>query len=262
MKNLKKFAFSILTIAFFTACSSDDDTVIIVEDITGNAKITFDAKVGSTDFALDTPFSIDGNSYQFDHLRYWVSNISLVNSDNETHSIQDSYFLLEETKAISVQDGAYTYPAKKRETIDLVALPSGSYTKIRFSVGVDETFNNNLSLQAGELSQLNGMTNISWMWHTSYIFSSLKGKNVATNGNILVETGLNANYRTVEITLPTALVVSSSTTGTLNINVDVAKILQNIDLAATPTVSASTPAAMTTVANNFKDNVFTVISVQ
>ncbi len=144
----------------------------------------------------------------------------------------------------------------------MVALPSGSYTKIRFSVGVDETFNNNLSLQAGELSQLNGMTNISWMWHTSYIFSSLKGKNVATNGNILVETGLNANYRTIEITLPTALVISSSTLGTLNINVDVAKILQNIDLVANPTVSASTPAAMTTVANNFKDNVFTVVSVQ
>ncbi len=262
MKNLKKIVLLILTITFFTACSSDDDAANTSEGLTGNAKLTFDAKVGSSDFALDTPFTINGNSYQFDHFRYWVSNISLVSSGNSVHTIQDSYFLLEETKAVAVQEGDFTYPAKKRETIDLTALPSGSYTKIRFSVGVDETFNNNLSLQAGELSQLNGMTNISWMWHTSYIFSSLKGKNVATNGNILVETGLNANYRTVEISLPTALVINSSQTGILNINVDVAKILQNIDLASTPTVSASTPTVMTSVADNFRDDVFSIISTQ
>lgn len=261
MKNLNKIALLLLTILSFQSCS-DDDTVPNVETGNGTAQITFDAKVGEVDFALDTPFLINNESYQFDHLRYWISNVSLVSANNTALPIQNSYYLIEETKAQSVQDGDFTYPAKKRETIDLQTIPAGSYTKIRFSVGVDETYNSNLSLQAGELSQLNGMTNISWMWHTSYIFSSLKGKNTTTNNPILVETGLNSNYRTVELVLPSALVINTSKSGAVTVNVNIAKILENIDLTATPTVSASTPAAMTNVANNFRDQVFTVSSVK
>ena len=48
----------------------------------------------------------------------------------------------------------------------------------------------------------------------------------------------------------------------LGLNVDVAKIVDGIDLAATPTVSASTPTVMTAVANNFRDKVFSVKSVE
>lgn len=266
MKNLKYSALALLSIAFLTSCSSDDDAVAPVilnpEEVNSAAQITFDAKIGTADFALDTPFTINSQSYQFDHLRYWVSNIEFVAADNHVHPIADSYFLLEETKAVDIQDGTFTYPAKKRETIDLTAVPSGTYTKIRFAIGVDAAHNDNMSLQAGELSQLNGMTNVSWMWHTSYIFSSLAGKKVSDNSAISIETGLNDNYRIVEIALPAAVEVKAGKTAKINLNVDVAKILQNIDLAATPTVSASTPEAMATVADNYKNNVITVTGIE
>jgi hypothetical protein len=256
MNTIKNIALTIISSTVFFSCSNDDDTNSN-NVVSNDASITFDARVGASDFALDTPFTINGATYQFDNLRYWVSNIELVNANNETTQLNDSYFLLEETKEVAVQEGDFTYPAKKRETINVAGLPTGKYTKIRFSVGVDALYNDNLSLQAGELSQLNGMTNISWMWHTSYIFSSLVGKNTASNQAVVVETGLNANYRTVEITLATPFEVKANQANALSLNVDVAKIIDGIDLVATPTVSASTPAVMSSVANNFRDKVFT-----
>lgn len=280
MKNFKNITFALIALIFLNSCSNDDADAQTVA-VNGTTQINFDAKLGAADFALSTPFTIAGQSIEFDAFRYWISDLKLVNAKNETYSVANSYFLMEETTEIKVQEGKYTYPAKKREAIDLTAVPSGSYTKIIFSVGIDATHNDNMSLQAGELSQLNGMTNVSWMWHTSYIFSALKGKNlsqlttveiprtmdspaipVGTPVAIAVETGLNANFRTVEITLPTALVVNNGKTAKLNLTVDLLQIIKDLDLVATPKVSAKTPELMTKVADNYKNNVFTVKSVE
>lgn len=260
MKNFKNISLALIALISLNSCSNDDDNNT---DLNGNTQINFDAKVGAADFALNTPFTINGQSLQFERLRYWISDVKLV-GEKQTYAVANSYFLLEETIAIKVQDGAYTYPAKKRESVDLTAVPSGTYTKLVFSIGVDAAHNDNMSLQAGELSQLNGMTNISWMWHTSYIFSALTGKNVtpATPVAISVETGLNTNYRTIEITLPTPLVVSNSKTAKLNLNVDVEKIVKDIDLVVNPKIAANKATLMTQVADNYKNNVFTVKSVE
>lgn len=282
MKNFKYITLALITLISLNSCSNDDDndnTTEIVANVSGNTQINFDAKVGTADFALNTPYTIAGQSLQFERLRYWISDVKLVNAKNENYSVANSYFLIEETTDIKVQEGKYTYPAKKRETIDLNAVPSGSYTKIIFSVGIDAAHNDNMSLQAGELSQLNGMTNVSWMWHTSYIFSALTGKNLsqltaeipatatkpavpAAPVAISVETGLNTNFRTVEITLPTALVVNNGKTAKLNLNVDLLQIIKDIDLVVNPKVSASKPELMTKVADNYKNSVFTVKSVE
>jgi hypothetical protein len=260
MKKFNNITLALITLISLNSCSSDD-----AEAFSGSAQaqINFDAKVGSADFALNTPFTISGQTYQFDHLRYWVSDLKLVSDKNETYSLTNSFYLIEETTEITVQD-KYKYAARKREAVDLDAVPAGSYTKVIFSIGVDAVHNDNMSIQDGELSQLNGMTNVSWMWHTSYIFSSLTGKNTTaqTPVAIAVETGLNTNYRTVEITLPRALIVKSGKAAKLNLNVDVEKIVKDIDLTANPKVSASKPELMTKVADNYKNNVFTVKSVE
>lgn len=263
MKNFKNITLALIALISLNSCSNDDADAQ-TEAVNGTTQINFDSKVGAADFALNTPFTISGQSYQFDHLRYWVSDLKLVSDKNETYALSNSFFLMEETTEIKVQEGKYTYPAQKREAIDLKDVPSGSYTKLIFSVGVDAVHNDNMSIQDGELSQLNGMTNISWMWHTSYIFSSLTGKHMtaAAPVAIAVETGLNVNYRTVEITLPTALVISAGKSSKLNLNVDVERIVKDIDLVTSPKISAKTPELMTKVADNYKNTVFTVKSVE
>ncbi|WP_374173743.1 MbnP family protein [Flavobacterium tructae] len=260
MKTFKNITIVLIILLTLNSCSSDEAQA---PDVNGNTQINFDSKIGTADFALNTPFTIAGQSYKFERLRYWVSDLKLVGDQNKTYSLTNSFFLMEETNEILVQD-KYKYAAAKRETIDLTNVPSGSYTKIIFSIGIDATHNDNMSIQNGELSQLNGMTNVSWMWHTSYIFSSLIGKNVTptTPVALSVETGLNTNYRTVEITLPTALVVSASKTAKLNLNVDVEKIVKDIDLVTNPKVSANKPELMAKVADNYKNNVFTFKSIE
>lgn len=259
MKALLKLTVIFSILISLVACSSDDSLDAIDASIEqpGSLDLTFNAMVDDEDFQLDKEYSIHGEQVSFNQLRYWISNVSLISESGERVEIPNSYFLLEETEAISVQDGAYQYPAKKRETISLENIPAGDYKEIEFSVGIDSTYNNNLSLQAGELSQLNGMTNISWMWHTSYIFSSLKGTNLGDESNLILETGLNSSYRKVIVALPETLTLNSSKEGFINLKVNIPSILDGVNLGETPMVGASTPEAMELMANNFQDKVFT-----
>ncbi len=249
---MKQIFFPLLAAAFvLSGCKNDE---VKADRLPGQLNLSFDARVNDADFALNTDFRIGSATYRFDRLRYWVSNVALVDDEGQEYRVPGSYYLIEETSPVPVQDGAFVYPAKKREEVSIQQLPAGTYRKIKFSIGVDPKYNDNLSLQAGELSQLNGMTNISWMWHTSYIFTSVGGTlTEATAGKkISAETGLNTNYRSVEFDLPDPLSISSGNTGaSVAFRLDVAKILEGLDLNATPTIGAGQAAAMSQLAGNY-----------
>lgn len=251
MKPVSFFAAIALSL-LISSCSKD--TIVNVGD--GKLSLQFDAKIGSADFSLNSAHTIGSRTYEFSHFRYWVSNLVLVKSDGSEYAVPDAYYLLEETNPVPVQDGSYTYPARKRETVSLSAVPMAEYKAIRFHIGVDATHNDNLSIQGGELSQLNGMTNVSWMWHTSYIFTSLQGKVTegATSKSFVAETGLNENYKEVSIELSEPVKVSSSKDWTIQLNVDVAKLIDGIDLIANPTIGASQASLMSQMATNFASN--------
>ncbi|MEJ2881441.1 MbnP family protein [Pedobacter sp. GR22-6] len=255
-----------LIILLSSSCSKDDDQIVQNEG-DGRTTITFDATFGSQDFVLNKDFTSGTKSFNFTKFRYWISGVTLVNSKGEEYKVPNSYFLLEETSELPVQEGAFTYPATKRESIELKNIPFGDYKTIKFSVGVDSKYNDNLSLQAGELSQLNGMTNISWMWMTSYIFTSIGGKvsegsgATLTTKSIRVETGLNANYKSVSLDLPSAVQISSSKETKIVLKADVEKAIDGVDIVNNPIVGASKAAIMTSVATNYSTKVFTVSSV-
>lgn len=256
-----------LSALLFTSCSKDNDTVLVETD--GKATVSFDAVFGSQDFALNKNFTLGTNTLNFNKLRYWVSNVVLVNSKNEEYKVPSSYYLIEETGAINLTGvnndlPTTVYPATKREDVVLKEIPVGDYKSIKFSIGVEQKYNDNLSLQTGELSQLNGMTNVSWMWLTSYIYSSLVGtvSNGSTSKTLKVETGLNANYKTVTLDFPAAVRISSSKATTIVLNADISKSLDGLDVYTTNTVGGSQATAMSTVASNYAAKVFSVKSVK
>ena len=246
----------------FSACSKDADQVIDLETA-GKATLTFDAAFGTQDFALNKDFTSGTKTLNFNKFRYWVSNVVLVNSKGEEYKVPSSYFLMEETSTLAIQDGTFTYPASKRESINLKDIPAGDYKTIKFSIGVDSKFNDNLSLQTGELSQLNGMTNVSWMWLTSYIFTSVGGKvtEAGVAKNLLVETGLNANYKSVALELPSTVHISSAKESKIVLKADVEQSIAGVDVLANPIVGASKASIMTAVATNYSTKVFSVVSV-
>ncbi|WP_199141644.1 MbnP family protein [Pedobacter sp. ASV12] len=258
----KQLTIIALAALLFASCDKKNDTVT-PEETSGKATITFDAVVGASDFALNKDFTVGTKTWNFSQLRYWVSNVVLVKASGEEVAVPNSYYLIEENVAVPTNSD-FVYPANKRETVTIGDIPTGDYKSIKFSVGVPEKYNNNLSLQAGELSQLNGMTNISWMWATSYIFSSLKGsvKEGTVSKAIAVETGLNANFKTVSLSLPATLHIGSNKATSILLNADVTKITDGVDIMATPSVGASQATVMSAVATNYSSKVFTVKSAQ
>ncbi len=259
---MKKFlSLTALAAVLLTSCAKNNDNIEPAET-EGKATLTFDAVVGASDFALNKDFTANGKTWNFTQVRYWVSNVTLVKASGEEYTVPNSIYLIEENNETGT-NSTFNYPANKRESVSLTNIPAGDYKGIKFSVGVGQKYNDNLSLQAGELSQLNGMTNVSWMWATSYIFSSLKGK-VTEGANtkaIAVETGLNANYKSLSLSFPSNVKISSSKPATILLNADVAKVTDGVDIMVTPTIGGSTATVMTTVANNYSTKVFSVKSV-
>ncbi|ALL07277.1 hypothetical protein AQ505_18365 [Pedobacter sp. PACM 27299] len=251
----------------FSACSKDKDPINAVET-NGKTTLSFDARFGNQDFALNTDFTAEGKTFNFNKFRYWISNVVLVNTNGEEFKVPGSYYLLEETGTITLTGvnndlPTTVYPATKREEVVLKDLKAGDYKTLKFAVGVDPKYNDNLSLLAGELSPLNGMTNVSWMWLTSYIFTSATGKVTegANSKTLKIETGLNANYKTVVLDLPQTLKVSGEKSSGVSLNVDLAKAFDGIDVMTTPVVGAAQASAMAAVATNYSNKVFTVKAV-
>ncbi|MCF2443357.1 hypothetical protein L0657_05265 [Dyadobacter sp. CY345] len=244
--------FALLSALFF-ACSDDENAPLVKPVATGELSLTFDARVGNTDFALDKDFTIGSQTVSFTKLRYWVSNMVLVDTKGTEYMVPDSYFLMEEVGELDLSgtiNDKLIYPANKREMITLKGIPAGEYKSVKFSIGVDARHNDNLSLRAGELSIANGMSSIVWMWHSSYIFSSLAGsvKQGSETKTFKAETGLNANYKSM--TIDFAAPVNSATAKGVVLLVDVAKILNGIDLIKNSTINAATAPLMSAVATN------------
>ncbi|MBL3656012.1 MbnP family protein [Fulvivirga sediminis] len=268
MKNTLFFTGLLFAFFLMVSCSEDDETIIkevdkvIKEEVIVNGSkvtLTFNNVIGTEDFELNHNYTVGGINYNFKSLRYWVSNVGFKKTDGSVAQIPNSYYLIENTEDVAVQEGAYTYEGQKREDVTISDLKVGTYTSVIFSVGVDQEHNDNLSLNAGELSSMVGMTNVSWMWHTSYIFTSLKG--TAENGDskdIEIETGLNANYRTIELKLPQAIEVINDSSYQININANVLTTLNSFDPWENPVVGASQPQLMKAVSDNFATSFFSI----
>jgi len=249
---MKNILILLFTAIIFSSCSDSNDSVVPQNTET---VLTFDAKAGNADFALNKDFVVGTRTYNFNKLRYWVSNIIFVNAQGVEYVVPNSYYLMEEVGDLdltgTVNPGAMIYPANKRESITLTDIPEGDYKSIKFSIGIDARHNDNLSLQGGELSIANGMSNIAWMWHSSYIFSALAGTVKEGTGSKVfkIETGLNVNYKT--LTIDMASPVNFSKTKGVLLNVDVTKIFDGLDLMTNPTINAATAPLMSTVAHNY-----------
>lgn len=244
----------LLLVASMSACKKEK-----IPSGTSTMNIEFDNVVGNEDFQLKKSFLVDGKKFSFNNFRYWVSNLKLQNEDGTWYNVPDSYYLIEETGDIPVQDGNYIYSARKREVVSLQNVPNGKYKALAFGIGVDAQKNDNLSITAGELSAMKGMTNMSWMWHTSYIFSSLNGLvEDNTTKVVKVETGLNDSYRTITLNLNNPVEITMGSQAEIHLKGDIKTLLQSFDIWGTPNVGAQQPNLMKSISDNFQSHFFTI----
>jgi hypothetical protein len=263
---------AIAFIALTTACTKEKivevekivkDTVKVLVDGNfdpnkGVLKVSFEHLVGSNPFAIRTSFTdASNNTYRFDEIRYWVSNIELFKDNGEVLKIEDGYFLIENrdtlifhgTTAANVPN--MKSPPRVRESFTIGNIPVGNYTKIKFAVGVDPKYNNNFALKAGELDINQMAMNAGWAWQTSYIFLRSKGIYLAAGGDPLVdshkfvvETGGNASYRTVEFNLATPIISAPSKVSEVKIKANVLGLFGG-GLPAVPNFTGTRPTGWT-----------------
>jgi hypothetical protein len=190
---------------------------------------------------LDAAYRSDAGLVTFGGVRYWLSNIALVRDDDSTQAIPDSYYLmaLQKEELLRGSSKAITLPARRRELVQLINIPPGSYKAISFAVGVDAVHNDDLSLSTGELSVMNNMAASAWMWFTSYIFTQLQASVVAADAQqddggvtaptqVLWENGSNDDLRRVTLSLPNTLRVGADVHPTVKLALDASRLLDKL----------------------------------
>ncbi|QDE95284.1 MbnP family protein [Myxococcus xanthus] len=222
---------------------------------------------GTAPFALGQTYATaGGGTVTFSQIRYWLSNVTLLKQDGTTRALTDSYHLMEVINAQEL-DGTsnpVTLPANRRERVQARAVPAGTYSGIRFSIGVDPTYNDDLSRQAGELHVLQNMASVSWMWFTSYIFTKTHGTYVTaqgTQGDFTWDTGTNANYRTVELPFPTTVTVNSQKHLAVNLQANVETLFTSLSPRTTPSIGATQSTESATLSDGFA-NMFSLVLVE
>lgn len=122
---MKTIYYALLLLTVCVACKKEQNTGYDTR-FRGAMSLEFDNVVGATDLRLNTGSytNASGETYSVRALRYFISNISLVNSNGTEYVVpQDSsYFIIDESMAASK-------PTLK--------IPEGEYAQLKFTLGVD-----------------------------------------------------------------------------------------------------------------------------
>ncbi|TGE29493.1 hypothetical protein E5K02_08575 [Hymenobacter metallicola] len=201
-----------------TSCEKESSEPTPTVATTGEVDIELDHVVGANALVLNaaTPnyTTPSGDHFSVTTFRYYISNIKLTKEDGTTYVQPNSYYLVDAAKADS-------------KLLALKDIPTGDYTSLTFTIGVDSARNMS-GVQQGALAP----SDMFWSWDTGYIFMKLEGKSPeAGSGAFLFHVGgfkkPNNAIRTVSPALPAAtkILVRADHSPEVHVKVDVLKIL-------------------------------------
>ena len=225
---MKSIFYAIITIAsalFMSSCSYNDDSLSTPNQL-GSLTFKFDNIFNNSDIIPGNSYVTQyGESLIFDRINYIISNIQLVKDDGSVYTIpkSESYFIIQE---INGQIFSITLPN----------IPFGTYSKIKFGLGVDEAqFLLGASGQGDFLTQANALDML-WNWSSGYKFVAIEGNfasnSIASSFKIHTgKTGLAYNYVEILQTLPELALVRKDFAPSIHIMVDINKIFTDIKLS-------------------------------
>lgn len=199
----------LITILFGSSCQKRPDPIDNSNSKTGTVKLIFENKVGAKTLVLETGKYINenGDTFKVNSYAYYISNISLVGTDNIETKENESYHLINEKES-----------ATKSFTIS--GLQYGQYNKIKFLIGVDSTRN----VSGSQTGDLDPMKSMFWDWKTGYIMAKIEGESpqADTNSNNLVMhiagfKGVNNVLKWVELSLPKTITLSENSVPEIHI---------------------------------------------
>jgi hypothetical protein len=161
MKKAFFLAMSIFALATISSCKKDEEETITPAPTatTGSVTLEMEHMFNDLEFALGTEYTTAaGENVTFNTTKYYVSNIKFTKTDGSVFTQSESYYLVDLSA-----DGS--------NLLTISDVPTGDYTDITFTIGVDSTRNVS-GAQSGALSVANGMF---WSWNSGYIFAKLEG---------------------------------------------------------------------------------------
>ncbi len=200
----------------------------------GVFSVELENTVGNRALRLDTDTYTTpaGDQFTISTFRYYLSNLTLLRADGSTYALPETYFLVDQAKPES-------------QTLKLTDVPTGDYTSLRFTVGVDSA-----RTKAGNLTGILGSdNNMWWDWSKEFINLKLEGTSPQSPKGGLVfhiagykgANGANNTIRTV--TLPfggsTKLLVRADHTPQIHLQADVLKMFSGPTTVRFATVNNS-----------------------
>jgi hypothetical protein len=208
---------------------------------------TFTTNINGSPLQYNTNYTVNGTAIQAQYLGYYIGNIRLVKSDATEEAFSD---------IVLVKNG-------QANTLTL-EVDNGTYTAIKFDIGVDSALNfADPTLQPVNSPLALQTPSHHWSWNSGYIFFRLDGK-VDTSANqsagtvkdLVFHLGLLPQVRTVTKTVS----FTANGTHTSPNQVDVAVTLNLEDFLAGVdlktdyyTMSFDVPVLATTVADNLQN---------
>ena len=185
---------ALIIIPIISGCKNDENT-----PVGDKGTVTFNIanEVGGSPLQMGSLnyTNAAGNNYQVDLLKYYVSNFTLVKDDNTEYTI-GNHDLIDATDPASAN-------------IIAKDVPNGTYTKLRFILGIDSVYNHTGD-QAGDLDPINGMI---WSWNTGYIFFKHEGvykDSLQQTKGLLYHYGTDKARTTIELTMQPLIISGNS----------------------------------------------------
>lgn len=252
--------FVLSTFLLFIGCS--DHPLNSIHDDHGSVQVSIDHVFDSVPFMFDKAYSLpNGESVKGTMLKYYVSNISFEKSDGSTHVIpqDESYFFIDES-----------IESSKKVLLDHI--PSGTYTAIRFTIGVDSLRSTmGLDKRKGILDIGAAAQDMYWSWNSGYIHLKFEGSFTApdSSGDIRYHVGGFGGYssptinaiRNIRLPLNTApLVVTGNTQKSLALSADLKKMFTgSIPFSVAENSSVMFSPFCVTIADNYA-TMFSVVN--
>lgn len=195
----------------------DDGTCEFLTEGTVTVEMSHVWGMSQAQFALNTQLihPMTNDTLTYSTFRYYISNFELKSTDGTWWKHPESYFLVDASDASSMN-------------LSITGVPEGSYTDIRYVMGVDSTRNVS-GAQTGALSTSNGMF---WSWNTGYIMVKAEGSSPNSgSGNFTYHlggfSGTNNIVTTKEHSFGGTLSVTATGSPTVKMSANAARMFHN-----------------------------------
>lgn len=207
--SIKRVLLLLLFIVFKCAYSQRNEAI----------KLTFKSYFGDEEFKLNRnyPQSTLNDSIQIETLKFYISGIELLDSNNRIWKEKNSYHLID-------------FENKNSQSIQLYIPKKSHISKLKFNIGIDSITSNSGALD-GDLDPTKGMY---WAWQSGYINFKMEGTSPiceTRKHKFQFHLGgyMKPFYAMQSITLPISLVEDN----TVQINFNIAPIFNSISLKDT-----------------------------